>query len=102
MNKTINNNELNLSNLNQEVILYGWVANKRKFGEINFVDLRDKYGITQLVFNEPINFSKESVLEVRGTVKERKDKNYDLPTGEIEVFVQQYKVFLHQKNYHSK
>ncbi|WP_416373835.1 OB-fold nucleic acid binding domain-containing protein [Mycoplasmopsis felis] len=77
MNKTINNNELNLSNLNQEVILYGWVANKRKFGEINFVDLRDKYGITQLVFNEPINFSKESVLEVRGTVKERKDKNYD-------------------------
>ncbi|UWV84834.1 aspartate--tRNA ligase [Mycoplasmopsis felis] len=97
MNKTINNNELNLSNLNQEVILYGWVANKRKFGEINFVDLRDKYGITQLVFNEPINFSKESVLEVRGTVKERKDKNYDLPTGEIEVFVQQYKVFSSSK-----
>ncbi|WP_326494999.1 aspartate--tRNA ligase [Mycoplasmopsis felis] len=97
MNKTINNNELNLSNLNQEVILYGWVANKRKFGEINFVDLRDKYGITQLVFNEPINFSKESVLEVRGTVKERKDKNYDLPTGEIEVFVQQYKVLSSSK-----
>ncbi|UWV78867.1 aspartate--tRNA ligase [Mycoplasmopsis felis] len=92
MNKTINNNELNLSNLNDQVILYGWVANKRKFGEINFVDLRDKYGITQLVFNEPINFPKESVLEVRGTVKERKDKNYDLYTGEIEVFVQQYKV----------
>ncbi|MCU9932495.1 OB-fold nucleic acid binding domain-containing protein [Mycoplasmopsis cynos] len=50
---------------------------KRKFGEINFVDLRDKHCITQLVFNEPINFSKESVLEVRGTVKERKDKNYE-------------------------
>ncbi|WP_322901574.1 aspartate--tRNA ligase [Mycoplasmopsis felis] len=97
MNKTINNNELNLSNLNQEVILYGWVANKRKFGEINFVDLRDKYGITQLLFNEPINFSKESVLEVRGIVKERKDKNYDLPTGEIEVFVQQYKVLSSSK-----
>ncbi|MEI2462001.1 aspartate--tRNA ligase [Mycoplasmopsis felis] len=97
MNKTINNNELNLSNLNDQVILYGWVANKRKFGEINFVDLRDKYGITQLVFNEPINFPKESVLEVRGTVKERKDKNYDLPTGEIEVFVQQYKVLSSSK-----
>ncbi|WP_322908836.1 aspartate--tRNA ligase [Mycoplasmopsis felis] len=97
MNKTINNNELNLSNLNDQVILYGWVANKRKFGEINFVDLRDKHGITQLVFNEPINFPKESVLEVRGTVKERKDKNYDLPTGEIEVFVQQYKVLSSSK-----
>lgn len=92
MNKNIKNNQLRLSDVNQEVTLYGWVANKRRFGELNFVDLRDKYGITQLVFNQPINFSKESVLEVFGTVVKRKDPNLNLPTGEIEVLVKEYKV----------
>ncbi|MHA3839374.1 aspartate--tRNA ligase [Mycoplasma sp. HF14] len=92
MKKTINNNQLRLADQGKEVTLYGWVANKRKFGEINFVDLRDKFGITQLVFNEPISFTKESVLEVNGLVVERKDKNLDLPTGEIEVLVKSYKV----------
>ncbi|MHA3825742.1 aspartate--tRNA ligase [Mycoplasma sp. BRA285] len=92
MKKTINNNQLRLADQGKEVTLYGWVANKRKFGEINFVDLRDKFGITQLVFNKPISFTKESVLEVNGLVVERKDKNLDLPTGEIEVLVKSYKV----------
>ncbi|TDV24280.1 aspartyl-tRNA synthetase [Mycoplasmopsis mustelae] len=92
MNKTINNNQLNLSNLNQKVTLYGWVANKRKLGGLNFVDLRDKFGITQLVFNQPIVFTKESVLEVTGTVVARKDANLELATGEIEVVVESYKV----------
>ncbi|MHA3795816.1 aspartate--tRNA ligase [Mycoplasma sp. VS31B] len=92
MKKTINNNQLRLADQGKEVTLYGWIANKRKFGEINFVDLRDKFGITQLVFNEPISFTKESVLEVNGLVVERKDKNLDLPTGEIEVLVKSYKV----------
>ncbi|WP_416755963.1 aspartate--tRNA ligase [Mycoplasma aquilae ATCC BAA-1896] len=92
MKKTINNNQLRLADAGKQVTLYGWVANKRKFGEISFVDLRDKFGVTQLVFNTPITFTKESVLEVNGTVVERKDKNPDLPTGEIEVVVDSYNV----------
>ncbi|QGZ97754.1 aspartate--tRNA ligase [Mycoplasma sp. NEAQ87857] len=92
MNKTINNNQLRKSDIGSKVTLYGFVANKRRFGELNFVDLRDRYGITQLVFNQPIHFSKESVLEVSGTVVERKDVNLNLPTGEIEVVVDDYKV----------
>ncbi|UUM24600.1 aspartate--tRNA ligase [Mycoplasma sp. 3686d] len=92
MNKVIKNNQLRLSDQGKEVTLYGWVANKRRFGELNFVDLRDKYGITQLVFNHPISFSKESVLEVTGIVVKRKDPNPTLETGEIEINVQSYKV----------
>ncbi|MFV8418113.1 aspartate--tRNA ligase [Mycoplasma sp. VS299A] len=97
MKKTINNNQLRLADAGKQVTLYGWVANKRKFGEINFVDLRDKFGATQLVFNSPITFTKESVLEVNGTVVERKDKNLDLPTGEIEVVVDSYNVLSSSK-----
>ncbi|MGZ9755391.1 aspartate--tRNA ligase [Mycoplasma sp. 246B] len=92
MNKTIKNNELNIRNIGQQVTLYGWVANKRRFGELNFVDLRDKYGITQLVFNQAINFAKESVLEITGQVVKRKDPNVQIPTGQIEVVVSEYKV----------
>ncbi|WP_083867798.1 aspartate--tRNA ligase [Mycoplasmopsis cynos] len=92
MNKNINNNELRPSDLGKMVRLYGWVQNKRKFGELNFVDLRDKFGITQLVFNSPIAFTKESVLEVYGEVVLRKDINRDIATGEIEILVKEYKV----------
>lgn len=92
MKKEIKNNELRIENVGQKVTLYGWVANKRRFGELNFVDLRDKYGITQLVFNKPINFSKESVLEVQGLVVERKDKNPSLETGDIEVVVEDFTI----------
>ncbi|QNM93497.1 aspartate--tRNA ligase [Mycoplasma sp. Pen4] len=98
MNKTINNNQLRLSDEGRTVTLYGWVANKRRFGELNFVDLRDKYGITQLVFNTPIHFTKESVLEVVGKVVKRKDINPDLPTGEIEIAVDEYKVLSTSKD----
>lgn len=93
MKKTFKNNELNLQHVGQVVTLYGWVLNKRKFGEISFVDLRDKYGVTQLVFNQPIHFSKESVLEVTGKVVRRKDPNPSLKTGDIEIIVQDFKVF---------
>ncbi|WP_025755584.1 aspartate--tRNA ligase [Mycoplasmopsis cricetuli] len=92
MEKIINNNELRLTDVNKEVILYGWVANKRKFGELSFVDLRDKFGITQVVFNQEINFSRESVLEIKGIVVPRKDPNKNISTGEIEVLVKNYKV----------
>ncbi|QCZ36510.1 aspartate--tRNA ligase [Mycoplasma nasistruthionis] len=92
MNKQIKNNQLRLSDVNKEVTLYGWVANKRRFGELNFVDLRDKFGITQLVFNTPIHFTKESVLKVTGKVVARKDPNLDLSTGQVEVLVSDYQV----------
>lgn len=95
MNKNINNNQLRISDVNKEVTLYGFVSNKRKFGELNFVDLRDRYGVIQLVFHKPITFSKESVLEVTGIVSKRKDPNLKIPTGEIEIIVKDYKVFSH-------
>ncbi|MEE3928627.1 aspartate--tRNA ligase [Mycoplasmopsis ciconiae] len=92
MNKIINNNQLRATDEGKYVTLYGFVANKRRFGELNFVDLRDRYGITQLVFNTPINFTKESCLEVSGKVVIRKDKNDKIDTGEIEILVDKYKV----------
>ncbi len=86
--KTINNNELRLKNINQSVTLYGFVGNIRKMGEKTFIDLRDRWGITQLVLEKNANhITKESVLEVTGIVKERINKNNKLPTGEIEVVV---------------
>nr|WP_156926409.1 aspartate--tRNA ligase [Mycoplasma leonicaptivi] len=92
MTKTINNNQLRIDDVNKEVTLYGWVANKRKFGELTFIDLRDKCGITQLVFNQNININKESVLQATGIVAKRKDVNPTIATGEIEVIVSEYKV----------
>lgn len=97
--KTINNNALRLKDVDKTVTLYGFVANKRKIGEKMFVDLRDRWGITQLVLqNNLFNFTKESVLEVSGIVKERINKNLDLPTGEIEIFVSDLKVLSLAKN----
>lgn len=91
--KTINNNELRISDVSKEVTLYGFVANKRKMGELTFVDLRDRWGITQIVFRGNVpTFTKESVLEVTGKVVERQDKNKDLPTGDIEIEVADVKV----------
>ncbi|EFF41733.1 aspartate--tRNA ligase [Mycoplasmopsis alligatoris] len=92
MNKTINNNQLRASDIGKKVTLYGFVANKRKFGELSFIDLRDRYGITQLVFKENTTFSRESVLEVTGTVALRKEENKLLETGQIEILVESYKV----------
>ncbi|WP_406613729.1 aspartate--tRNA ligase [Mycoplasma corogypsi] len=98
MNKQIYNNELRLKDVGKQVTLYGWVANKRRMGEISFVDLRDKKGITQLKFESDVHFTKESVLEVKGLVVERKDKNPAIETGDIEVVVQEYKVFSESKD----
>ena len=86
--KTINNGQLRISDVSKEVTLYGFVANKRKMGELTFVDLRDRWGITQVVFrgNLPA-FSKEAVLKITGKVVERQDKNKELPTGDIEIEV---------------
>lgn len=78
---------------NEKIVLYGWVSNIRKMGAFNFVDFRDRTGIVQLVFNDSkINFSKESVLKVEGTIVKRKTPNIKIKTGEFEVIVDNYKV----------
>lgn len=97
MYRTHNNGELRLQDVNSEVTLCGWVAKRRNFGALVFIDLRDRYGITQLVFNEDIatqisDVRNEYVLQVKGTVVERKDKNPKLETGEIEVVVCEVKI----------
>ena len=84
--KTINNGQLRLKNVGDKVTLYGWVANKRKMGGMLFLDLRDRWGITQIIvkdFKETI--MKESALKIVGEVVKRKDTNEKNPTGEIEV-----------------
>ena len=97
MYRTHNNGELRLQDVNSEVTLCGWVAKHRNFGALVFIDLRDRYGITQLVFNEDIatqisDVRNEYVLQVKGMVVERKDKNPKLETGEIEVVVREVKI----------
>ncbi|MFZ9386582.1 MAG: aspartate--tRNA ligase [Chitinophagaceae bacterium] len=86
--------ELRSGNNGQEVTLAGWVQTVRKFGAITFVDLRDRYGITQLLFGEELNkqldenpLGREFVLQVTGQVSERSSKNPQLPTGDIEINV---------------
>ncbi len=88
--------ELRISNVNQTVTLAGWVQRSRKMGGMTFIDLRDRYGITQLVFNEEVNaelceqanrLGREYVIQVIGTVSERFSKNQHIPTGDIEIIV---------------
>ena len=91
--------ELRISYLNKDIILAGWVQTIRKFGSITFIDLRDRYGITQLLFNEKLSqeldknpLGREFVIQVTGTVSERSNKNKNIPTGDIEIFVSAFKV----------
>ncbi len=91
--------ELRISNKETTVILAGWVQTIRKFGAITFVDLRDRYGITQLVFNETLNpqldnqpLGREFVLQAEGKVLERTNKNLTIPTGEIEIEVTRFTI----------
>lgn len=91
--------ELRISDVNKEVTLAGWVQTVRKFGSITFVDLRDRYGITQLLFNESLNtqldenpLGREFVLQVKGTVNERSNKNPNLDTGDIEILVASFTI----------
>ena len=91
--KTIKNNELRISDINKIVTLFGFVSNKRKMGELIFVDLRDRWGITQLILKGDIPvFTKESVIQITGKVVERKNKNPKLDTGDIEIKVDSLKV----------
>ena len=89
--------ELRLNNVGEEVKLAGWVQRVRKMGGTTFVDLRDRYGITQLVFeqtegNEELcekanHLGREYVIQVIGKVSERQSKNKNIPTGDIEIIV---------------
>lgn len=88
--------ELRLADAGKSVTLAGWVQRVRKMGGMTFVDLRDRYGITQLVFNTEINaelceranhLGREYVIQATGTVNERSSKNNNIPTGEIEIIV---------------
>ena len=90
MNRTHNNGELRISDVNKIVELKGWVAKKRNLGSLVFIDLRDRYGITQIVLNEEMealgkDIKNEYVLHVVGKVIERSSKNPNMPTGDIEI-----------------
>ena len=102
MFRTHNNGELSLKNLNETVTLAGWVQTIRDKGFMIWVDLRDRYGITQLVFDEERtskdllekakNLGREFVIQVEGKVIERASKNPKIPTGEIEILVEKLTV----------
>ncbi len=93
--------ELRLSDAGSVVTLAGWVQRSRKMGGMTFVDLRDRYGITQLVFNEAVDaalcerankLGREYCVQVSGTVSERESKNMNMPTGEIEIIASELNV----------
>lgn len=101
MYRTKSCGELNLSNKGEVVTLAGWVQKNRKLGGMTFVDVRDRYGITQIVFNEEINkelcekankLGREWVIQVTGVVEERSSKNKNIPTGEIEIIAQELRI----------
>lgn len=93
--------ELRLSDVNKTVTLSGWVQRARKMGGMTFVDLRDRYGITQLVFSEDSNaelcekashLGREYVIQATGVVSERQSKNANIPTGDIEIIVSELNI----------
>ncbi|MHB1922396.1 MAG: aspartate--tRNA ligase [Chitinophagaceae bacterium] len=99
MYRTHNCGELRKDQTGQLVTLCGWVQRTRKFGSMTFVDLRDRYGITQLIFSELLNqdldthpLGREFVIQVKGRVVERSNKNPLLPTGDIEIQVESFGV----------
>ncbi|MBD0725701.1 aspartate--tRNA ligase [Flavobacterium sp. L1I52] len=102
MYRSHNCGELNASHINSEVTLAGWVQKSRDKGFMNWVDLRDRYGITQLIFDESRTeksvfelaktLGREFVIQVKGTVIEREAKNKNIPTGEIEILVSELNI----------
>ena len=93
--------ELRLSDAGSEVTLAGWVQRTRKMGGMTFVDVRDRYGLTQVVFNNDTDatlceaanhLGREFVVQITGTVAERTSKNANLPTGDIEIIASDLKI----------
>ena len=86
--------DLNLTNVDDKIVLSGWVHRVRKMGGMTFIDIRDRYGVTQLSFDQEVNeelynqankLGREWVVKVEGVVKERSSKNSNIPTGDIEI-----------------
>lgn len=101
MFRTYTCGELRISDVNKQVTLAGWVQRSRKMGGMTFVDLRDRYGITQLVFNEELDaplcerankLGREFVVQIKGVVNERFSKNANMPTGDVEIIVSELNV----------
>lgn len=101
MYRTKTNGELRLEHVGEVVTLAGWVQRTRKMGGMTFVDLRDRYGMTQIVFNNEVNaelceranhLGREYVIQVKGTVSERSSKNSKMPTGDIEIIADELTV----------
>ena len=101
MYRTHNCGELNMHYSGERVMLSGWVQKSRDLGGMTFVDLRDRYGITQLVFNmetdsglckQARKLGREFVIRVEGKVAERSNKNPQIPTGEIEILVDKLEI----------
>ncbi len=99
MYRTHNCGELRAEHVGKEVTLAGWVQTVRKFGSITFVDLRDRYGITQLLFSEQLNtrldaspLGREYVIQVKGKLLERTNKNAKIPTGDVELDVTDFTI----------
>lgn len=91
--------ELRIAQQGQEVTLAGWIQSVRKFGSITFADLRDRYGITQLLFGEELNqqldqhpLGREFVVQAKGKVTERTNKNPNIPTGDIEITITSFTI----------
>jgi aspartyl-tRNA synthetase len=93
--------ELRISDAGKSITLAGWVQKTRDFGGMTFVDLRDRYGITQLVFNMETNadlcktareLGREFVIRAAGSVAERSNKNPNMPTGDIEIHVDELNI----------
>lgn len=101
MYRTTTCGELRAANIGQTVTLAGWVQRIRKMGGMTFIDLRDRYGITQLAFNQEVNaelcekanhLGREYVIQITGAVAERYSKNANMPTGDIEIIVAELNV----------
>ena len=99
MYRTHHCGELTIQSVSKNVTLAGWVQTIRKFGAITFIDLRDRYGITQLLMGEELQaqldahpLGREFVIQVKGTVIERSSKNANIPTGEIEIKVSEFTI----------
>lgn len=101
MYRTKTAGELRITDAGQEVVLAGWIQKLRKLGAMTFVDLRDRYGITQLAFDDKTTaevkntvdeLGREYVVQAKGIVRERSSKNAKMPTGDIELFVTELKI----------
>src|SRR5436190_1442143 len=91
--------ELRITDAGSQITVAGWVQTIRKFGSITFIDLRDRYGITQLLFGEELNkkldenpLGREFVVQASGIVQERSNKNTNIATGDIEIQVKDFAI----------